>query len=521
MRFSRSLKSSPHSLPSPNGSLIATLLPSSIRVRAVRSLEVINIIKLPSDCSGPVFSFQWSQSSRLVLVAVLGQLLVFSARDSSVQASIKNPVPPGAKPAYVTFGASDAEVCVFSSLGLKVTIFDLVSLKGKEIGNPKFFTASTAPNGFSFRPRTRHLALLTRTAGKDLISIHEPPTREVQRSWAPDTVDAQGLAWSPDGKWLVVWESPAHGHKVIFYTPDGHVFKTWLGPSNPEPRDKDYALGPGVKRVAFSPDGNHLAIGDSSRCVCIFHMAPVAETLRLPHPPTIPIRDTLQVWQEQVSISQTGPSAHTFVRATQSIAPMGRAGKDGSEPASGCFSVVFDSASVLVAVRLEESPGTAWIWDLAAAELRAVLLFHGAITNLSWHPSMRETLLVKCDGDQYGGLVFVWDPLSDGPQLVDFRNILPSTRALTRSYASWVDTEATSLPSVFYSNAEHCALATLAESAEGSSPWPGGGSTDWSSPTRREESPLDLIPAAEQPPSADEYGEEEASELEDTFIHKR
>lgn len=275
---------------------MATLSSSlGIQVREIHSLEVVNTIKLPADFAGPVFGFLWSPSSRLLLVATLSKILVYAAVDGTFQASIKNLVPPGSKPSSIAFGASDTEVCVCSSFGLKFTIYDLVSSKGVDIGNPKFSTPLTARNGFSFRPGTHHLALLTRNAGKDLISIHEPATRQAIRSWAPDTIDAQGFLWSPDGKWLVVWESPAHGHKVLFYTADGDAFKTWLGPSKPPPGVPDFTLGAGVKGLAFSPDSSYLAIADSSKYVSIFNMASVVEAFRLPHSNTITPKDTVQV----------------------------------------------------------------------------------------------------------------------------------------------------------------------------------------------------------------------------------
>lgn len=261
----------------------------------MRSLEVVHVVKLPQDFSGPILSFQWSPSSRLLLIAGPEQIRVFSALDASSHATIRNPVPLGTKPAYIGFGPSDTEICVISSFGLKFALFDLASSKTTEIGSPKFFSPSTASRGFSFRPRTRHLALLTRSDGRDMISIHDYPTRVLQRSWAPDTIDAQGLLWSPDGRWLVVWESPAIGHKLHFYTSDGHIFKTWSGPANPLPEERDFALGAGVKAVQFSADGRYLAIGDFSRSLCLFNMTSVTESLRLRHPVSLVPTDTLQV----------------------------------------------------------------------------------------------------------------------------------------------------------------------------------------------------------------------------------
>jgi WD40 repeat protein len=294
-----------HSLPSPDGSLIASLFHSVVNIREVKTLDVVNVVKLPANLSGAVYGFQWSPSSRLVLVAVGDQIKVLSAVDGTFEATIRNPVPPAAKPSFIGFAASDTQIWVCSSFGLKLTIFDLTTSKGVEITNPKFFTSATASDGFCLRPTTNHLAVMTRTAGKDMISIHDPVTKEVQRAWYPDTVDSQGLRWSPDGKWLVVWESESQGHKVIFFTADGNVFKTWTGPANPPLEYKHYPLGAGVRLVQFSADGRHLAIGDNSRGVCILDMTSASETMRLLHPHTIIPRETIQVFLLSPCISIT------------------------------------------------------------------------------------------------------------------------------------------------------------------------------------------------------------------------
>ncbi|KAK4650374.1 hypothetical protein QC762_706870 [Podospora pseudocomata] len=524
MKFSRSLKSSSHSVPSPDGQHIATLLSSLVHIRAVRSPEVVNVIKLPQDFAGPILGFQWSPSSRLLLIAGPEQVRVVSALDSSFHAAIRTASVPGTKPAYVGFGASDAEVCVISSYGLKFSLFDLTSSRVAEINTPKVFSPSSASRCFSFRPQTRHLALLSRVSGKDLISIHSYPTRELQRSWAPDTIDAQGITWSPDGRWLVVWESAAQGHKVIFYTSDGHLFKTWSGPANPSLEDRDYAIGAGVKALQLSADARFLAVGDCSRSVCIFNMASVTETMRLRHPKSVASTETLQVWQEQIGVSQTGPIMHTFLRTTQVISPAPRL-QDNSEPVSGCAAISFDPTSALVATRLEDSPGTVWIWDLEAAELRAVLLFHGNISVLSWHPHVAETLLIRCEGEQYNGIVFVWDPLSEGPRSVDFSQHLPGLKTSGKPRASWLGSGMASGPSLFFSDAQHYVLGCLIELDEVAPPWASHHSPEPSyAAETREESPLELVPAEQDGPDrarAVEDDDDDYSELEDTFVHKR
>ncbi|KAK3313473.1 hypothetical protein B0H66DRAFT_577481 [Apodospora peruviana] len=524
MHFSKTIKSSSHCLPSPNGAYVATLFfPAVVNVRAVRGLEVVHVVKLAQDFSGPVLGFQWSPSSRLLLVAGVEQIQVCSALDSSFSATIRNPVAAGTKPTYVGFGASDAEICVISSFGLKFAVFNLTSSnKATEIASPKFSSSSTTvSNGFSFRSGSHHLALLTRTAGKDMISIHDFPARQLQRSWAPDTVDAQGLIWSPEGRWLVVWESPALGHKVIFYTADGHMFKTWLGPANPSPEDKDYSLGAGVKLVQFSADARRLAIGDCSKSIRMFNMASATEAWRLQHPNSLVPKDTLQVWQERIVVAQAGPSVHTFIRTSQPISPAPRP-QDNSESLPGCANILFDPFSNLLATRLEDCPSTVWIWDAQLIELRAVLLFHGNVSSLSWHPSISETLLVRCEGEQYSGLVFVWDPLSEGPRSVDFAQQLPGAKTVGRWRALWLGLHEESPASLFLSDSQNYMLASLAELDETSLPW-----GEQENPRHaeggamREESPLELVPATDVGMEALGVGEDDDSELEDTFIHKR
>lgn len=283
---------------------MATLSASSIHVRAVESLHTIRDIELPRDFSGPVTSLQWSPSSRLFLVASAHQIHVYSTAEDGFHAAIRNPLPPAAKPVLVGFGASDFQICLCASLGLRFAIFDLRSSKAVEIANPKFYaTPSACCRGFCFRPRTGHLSILTRISGKDMISIHDPASIQPQRSWSPDTVDAQGLIWDPDGHWLLTWEAPAHGHKVLFYSPDGNLLKTWSGPQPLVAADSDLRLGPGVKLLEFSADARRLAIGDSSRRICILDMASVTESLRLQHPNSIAPTDTLQVRDVEMQIA--------------------------------------------------------------------------------------------------------------------------------------------------------------------------------------------------------------------------
>lgn len=264
-------------------------------------------IKLPADLGRSITTFVWSPTARRILICAADEIHVYSALDGDFHAAIRNPSATIGKLTFVDFGATDGEVCVCSAHGIRLSLFNLASSKVVEISNPKFYTASSAARGFSFRPHTRHLALLTRTSGKDTVSIHGPDSRHVQRSWNPDTVDAQGLAWTPDGKWLVMWESASQGHRVAFLTPDGHKYRDWPGSPPPAFDDLHDRLGAGVKLVVSSPNSQSIAVGDYSRCISVVQLASLTNQLQLRHSTTVEPKDTLQVCPQSVAAASKPP----------------------------------------------------------------------------------------------------------------------------------------------------------------------------------------------------------------------
>ncbi|KAF9875588.1 WD40 domain-containing protein [Colletotrichum karsti] len=515
MHFSRIFKSSPHCVPSPDGTLIATLSTGSISIRSVETLETIHSIKLPSRL-GPANAFLWSPSSRRILASFAESIHVYSAVESGYRAVIRNPASPNFKPTFVQFGASDKEVFMCSSFGLKFSIFDLSTSRTVEIGSPKFHQATSASRGFAIRPVSGHLTILTRVAGKDIVSIHHPTTKEVQRSWHPDTIDAQGLTWTPDGRWLIMWESAAQGHKILFYTADGHLFKTWSGPSPFEAEEKHFDLGAGVKVCQVSPDGARIAVCDHTRNVCILETKSASATMRLEHPASIAPKETVQIWQEQIGNTQGG-QAHTFVKATQSVSAPGRVSGGIVDAKPGRTSAVFDSSSSLLATALEEWPSTVWIWDIESSELRAVLVFHGNISTLSWHPTQREVLMITCENDSYAGLVFAWDPLSDGPKTLDFAARLPDAKLFGKSQVSWLNWNGESAV-LLLGDTKHHLLGSLADSEDAGAPWQDGQRSDLTMTTGKDETQLD-------PAAFDDFDEDlsnlDMSEVDDTFSFKK
>lgn len=253
---------------------------------------MLNAVTLPSSLSKPLSNLAWSPSSTLLLLAGPDHIHAFSALDASVKATIENPSLEPGKSALICFGARDDEIIACSALGLKLSIYSLSSSTAVEIANPKFHQPGLASRSVALRPRTGHLVALTRFSGKDMLSIHDPQSRQVVRSWAADTVDAQGINWTTDGGWLLLWESPAHGHRLCVYTPDGDLFRT-LDAESLSLSD----LSPGIRLCQSSPDSALAALGDHSRTATIVTAGTWRRSLSLEHPSTIVPKDTLQVSQ--------------------------------------------------------------------------------------------------------------------------------------------------------------------------------------------------------------------------------
>ena len=193
---------------------------------------------------------------------------VYDAYDSQWSAKITAASSEMGRIANVEFGRTSDEILVFSDFGLKVTHRSLISSRGVEIRDPKFAT-----RGYSFRPEMGHLAILTRQTAHDLVMVLAPVAKELLASFTLATVDAQGLVWSPNGKWLVTWDAASSGYKVLVYTADGHLYRTMTGGQNAS------KVGLGVKSVTWSAEGTYLAVGDYDGRVSLLNATTVRSSV--------------------------------------------------------------------------------------------------------------------------------------------------------------------------------------------------------------------------------------------------
>lgn len=194
-------------------------------------------------------------SERRMLCASDNRILVWQLSPLQQHAEIES-IEPGAL--NVDFGGDGNEIIVFHAWNTKFSVFSLETGRSQVIKTPK----SSHQNSFGYRPKTRQFAILLKPDANDLLTIHEFRSYELIGRAVLPTVDAQGLKWSPDGKWIAVWDAASTGTKVFILTADGQPFRTYIGPS-----ESDNSLDLGIRSIEWSPvDRNtgtsgYLAVG--------------------------------------------------------------------------------------------------------------------------------------------------------------------------------------------------------------------------------------------------------------------
>jgi WD40 repeat protein len=214
----------------------------------LKSLKYSNVER------SPVASADESASQRRLLSANDSRISVWQLTPLEIFAEIEN-LEPGSLAA--DFGADENEVLVFHAWNTKLSVHSLETGRSSVIKTPKF----AHHFGFGYRPQTRQLAILLKPETSDLLTVHEPRSYELVNKTVLPTIDAQGLKWSPDGKWIAIWDIASAGTKVLVFTADGQLFRTYSGPSGVED-----AFDLGVKQIEWSPATNQglseiLAVG--------------------------------------------------------------------------------------------------------------------------------------------------------------------------------------------------------------------------------------------------------------------
>ena len=194
-----------------------------------------------------------------ILLADDDTVRVYDINDPSWHAVIEKAAGNLGRIADVAFGYKADEVVVLSDFGAKLTIWSLLTSRGVEVRDPKYSVKC-----YHHRPGTGHLAVLTRPAAQDVLMLLQPGSHELVKSVEMPTIDAQEVAWNPEGNWLAVSDTASSGYRVLIYTADGHLYKTISNSVN------NFDISLGVKCIKWSPSNNTLLVGDNNDSIVVF-----------------------------------------------------------------------------------------------------------------------------------------------------------------------------------------------------------------------------------------------------------
>ena len=262
---------------SPNGGFIATLQQSRLTISSSHSREVVRRFPLPQNFTLRCRYLRWysandqkanarkeqenphcEQPGR-ILLADDDTVHIYDISDPAWHAVIGKAAGNLGRIVEVSFGYTADEVVVVSDFGVKLTIWSLLTRRGVEVRDPKYLLKC-----YHHRPKTGHLAILTRPGAQDVLMLLQPGSHELVRSVDMPTTDAQEVAWGPDGKWLAISDTSSSGYKVLIYTADGHLYKTISNNVD------NVEISLGVRCLQWNLFTETLLIGDNNGGIVIF-----------------------------------------------------------------------------------------------------------------------------------------------------------------------------------------------------------------------------------------------------------
>ncbi|KAK9369265.1 WD40-repeat-containing domain protein [Lipomyces kononenkoae] len=283
----------------------------------------------------------------------------------------------------VEWGRSPDEILVFSDYQVSLAVWSLVGRESIEIYHPKYYTAK----GFSFQPNARHLTVLTRPVSEDIISVYGGPLLELETLSTfglSEFYDAKGFKWSPDGKWIAVYDTITN-FQVGIYTPLGGLYRLF----------SIQDIGVGVHDIEWSPAGNLLAVASYDGLVRCLNTSTFTPTVVLKHSTSIKTKERI-IFVEQPVNGKDGHAKYQRVQSYPVNPPKLRSSLTDAPPKTGFGVMAFNKDGTMLATRYDLIPTTLWIWSLCTMTPLAVLVHVRKIKSVEWHPQKPHLLLITC-----------------------------------------------------------------------------------------------------------------------------
>lgn len=381
-----------YATPSPSGQFIASIAASKLRVCATHAPERFTELPIkiqPKDVAG----LRWNVDSDRVVISSQRLIEVIDLQDDNHRIRLDNGSGGLGKFSAADFVGVD-QLLVVWEFG-KAKVWNLSSGRSTDLADAK---TTCSGERWQLRPcekdatATQTLALLSRQGVEDTLQLYLPSLQKTIAVTKLPTTDAQSLSWSPDGKWLAVLDTPTASTSVHFFTPDGHLFRSYPSAQGTA------SSGLGIKAVSWA--GNSQTIGLARfdgkvallNCRTFTPLAIIEHHTVIDQTPSNPEHQA-PIWQEVVSASGERP----YASVSQPFSPPLSRTKPSSDPGElGVAEASFSADGAFLATRDERMLNTVWIWDTASLASHAVIVQHSNVRRTHWHPSRPDSLLLDC-----------------------------------------------------------------------------------------------------------------------------
>ncbi|KAJ5311984.1 hypothetical protein N7508_002814 [Penicillium antarcticum] len=321
-------------------------------------------------------------SRRRLLSANDSRISVWQLNPLEILAEIEN-VEPGSL--AVEFGADENEVLVFHCWNTKLSIYSLDTGRSSVIKSPKL----AHHLGFGYRLKTKQLAILLKPETSDILTVHEPRSYELLNRTVLPTIDAQGLKWSPDGKWIAVWDIASAGTKVLIFTADGQLFRTYS-----EPSGVDDTFDLGVKQIEWSSSNPQtgvcetLAVGKVNGNIDLLRARTFSSATTLSH--IFPLdQQAPTMWRERY-INADGDAEYAEASSSSALSMS----PESAGSPRGVLVMAFSPDGHLLATVDTMRQNVVWIWSLEVTpKLASALVHEQPVRQVVWHPSTPQLLI--------------------------------------------------------------------------------------------------------------------------------
>ncbi|KAF9113445.1 WD repeat-containing protein wrap73 [Mortierella sp. AM989] len=296
-------------------------------------------------------------------------------------------------------------------------------------------SGNTSQYVYSLRGDLQYAAVVERKECKDYVSIYatedywtRPPLHTFSihapegegPAAAAGVKDVDGIVWSPNGRYLLVWENPIMEFKIAVYAMDGRCLGSYCVTSDtdshtihqgPGFNNTGGGGGMGVKSVSWHPGSKLVALGGYDQKIRLLnHLTwkPILEFLHAAHikygPGTVLWRESESTVPVSGSVRVQGGIEYTIADQPAWI-PTVRIDTQKPNAKIGVGWCDFNCDGTLLASRNDNMPNVLWIWSMSELKPVVIIQQQSPIRVCRWDPGSPSRIVWCCSGS---GHVYSW-----------------------------------------------------------------------------------------------------------------